>query len=123
MSVVANSTGVQQEQREFKRWKVSIPCVVHWGREVAGVLDTLSYGGARVTDMRAAPAEGSKVTLKLQNENGSAPLEITAKVVYVMRSVTETGAWHTFGVDFDEPLARVVQKLTPVFLQLRAQGR
>lgn len=120
--IADKKTFTRKERRKFKRWCVSIPCQVEWGRTVLkGKLTDLSYDGACISGMKLdLPSEGDLVALHFRAENEV--LKLPSRVIYTIRQIKEGGGVHTFGVQFQEPLKSVKLQLVPLFLKLRQRG-
>ncbi|MFQ5928801.1 MAG: PilZ domain-containing protein [Acidobacteriota bacterium] len=114
--------GGKAERREFKRWTVSIPCSVEWDDTIIeGIIDNLSYRGARITEMKVSPAEGTLVTVKFKVEEEALKVEgvLTSRVIYTVREIRGGGARYSLGVEFQEPLENISTQLTRLLLRLR----
>ncbi len=117
-----------RDRRQFKRWKVSIPCTVEWGDTIArGQIANLSYGGALITKVDAVPSEGAPFIVRFQVEKEK--VELQCKLVHTINlsfggplimqvTAAEDGQVGAFGIEFQRSRVEVTSKLVPVFRAL-----
>jgi c-di-GMP-binding flagellar brake protein YcgR len=103
-----------REDRQFTRWKVSIPCVVVWKNEVVKAqITNLSTGGALIAQASLIPAEDAQVIVVFQvgQEEMRFTAKVTSKVVHSQWEITEDDQTATFGVEFIENQNEIESKL------------
>ncbi len=92
-----------REDRQFKRWSVSIPCVVVWKNEVVKAqITNLSPNGAFVNQTNLIPAEGTQVVVGFQvgQEEMRFTAKVNSKVVHSRWEITEDDQTVSFGLEF-----------------------
>ncbi len=92
-----------REDRQFKRWSVSIPCVVVWKNEVVKAqITNLSPNGAFVNHANLIPAEGTQVVVGFQvgQEEMRFTAKVNSKVVHSRWEITEDDQTVSFGLEF-----------------------
>ena len=87
--------------------------------EIAGTIDNLSYGGARIVGLSMVPPQGILILIRFQLGKEGSETTLTSKVVYATRSVFERQAFHLLGVEFKRPARKTTTYLTRLFLKLR----
>ena len=112
-----------KERRQYRRWRVSMPCLVKWeeGR-TEGLIANISFGGALISGVTAVPPEGTLVALTFEAEKGQVQLEgkLTSRVIHTISELIEYGGVGSFGVQFEGPIEEIRSRLIPVFQVLTA---
>ena len=104
-----------RNDRRFKRWKVSIPCVVVWKNEVVGArITNLSPIGAFITKASLIPAEDTQVVVRFQigQEEMRFTAKASSKVVHSTWEITEDDQIASFGVEFSDNHKEIESQLT-----------
>ena len=102
-----------REDRQFKRWKVSIPCVVVWKSEVVRArITNLSPIGAFITQASLVPAEDTQVVVGFQvgQEEMRFTAKVSSKVVHGKWEITENDQIASFGLEFSETQKEIQSK-------------
>ena len=102
----SSSFGYSGDQRRSPRYSVRFDSLISSeGREGAGVLSDISYGGARLCEVSIVPPLGSKVTLYVFVQP-VAPFEIQGHVI----RVTESG----FALALDPEIQQLVDDVRAI---------
>ena len=109
----------RDDRREFKGWRVSIPCLVEQqDLTIRGQVDNLTYDGVVITRVCCAvPAEGTRVVVRFHFGGEKAKLEgrITSRAIHRVWEIMEDLNTGSFSVEFEAPLEKVTSKLNPIF--------
>lgn len=112
-------TQARNHRREFKGWRVAIPCLVEQqDLIIRGQVDHLSYDGVVITRVCCAvPAEGTRVVVRFLFGGEKAQLEgrITSRAIHRVWEIMEDLNAGSFSVEFEAPLEKVTSKLNPIF--------
>ena len=76
---------MDKDRRQFKRWKVSIPCTItHKGEPTKGKITNISLGGALITELTTAPPPEKAfltVSFKVEKEEVEIKASVDSSVV------------------------------------------
>ena len=114
-----------KERRQYRRWRVSMPCSVTWEEGKAqGQIANISFGGALVSEVTTVPPEGALVALTFEAEEGQVRLEgkLTSRVIHSITELIEDGGVGSFGVQFEGSIEDIRAKLIPIF-QVLTSGK
>lgn len=113
-----------KERRQYRRWRVSMPCSVKWeGGLTRGQIANISFGGALISEVNTLPPEGAEVALTFEAEEGEVQLEgkLSTRVVHTITELIEHGGAGAFGVQFEGPIEEIRSKLVPIFSVLTSK--
>jgi len=109
---------VNKENRQFKRWEVSIPCTVKWGpNTIAGLITNVSLGGALITNMDSLPPpDGAMLALTFQVEKEEVKIvsSVTSRVVRTILEILDDGDVGSIAVQFEDQSEEVQSQLQSV---------
>ncbi len=99
---------MDKERRQFKRWKVSIPCTItHKGEATKGKITNISLSGALITELTTAPPpEKAFVTVTFQVDQVS----LTQRNVAIKASVDSSVVRKYFDTQDDEIVGSIGAK-------------
>ena len=83
-----------KERRQYRRWRVSMPCSVTWEEgDTRGQIANISFGGALISEITSVPPEGALVALTFEAEEGQVRLEgkLTSRVIHSITELIEDG--------------------------------
>ncbi|MCH8320913.1 MAG: PilZ domain-containing protein [Acidobacteria bacterium] len=113
-----------KDRRQYRRWRVSMPCSVKWEDGLTkGLIANISFGGALISEVSAVPPEGAEVALTFEAEEGEVQLEgkLSTRVVHTITELIEHGGAGAFGVQFEGSIEEIRSKLIPVFSVLTSK--
>ncbi len=95
---------MNKEKRQFKRWKVSIPCTVtHKGETTKGKITNISLSGALITELTTAPPpEKAFITVNFQVEEEEIKASVDSSVVRNLFDIQDDEIVGSIGVKFQE---------------------
>ena len=103
-------------RRRFKRWSVSIPCMVTWEQEaITATICDISFDGALIK-AETPPSEGSNVAVRFTFQDQGIHLQgmVASEVIHAQGESEE----QTFGVQFETSVEKFWTQLTPVIQAL-----
>ncbi len=113
-----------KERRQYRRWRVSMPCSVKWEDGLTkGLIANISFGGALISEVSAVPPEGVEVDLTFEVDEGKLQLagKLSTRVVHTIDELIEYGGAGAFGVQFEGPIKEIRSKLIPIFSVLTSK--
>jgi len=97
---------VNKENRQFKRWEVSIPCTVtHMGETIRGRVANISLGGAFITELTTAPPPEKAfitVTFQVEQEEVEINSSVDSIVVRNLFDIRDDEIVGSIGVTFQD---------------------
>ncbi len=97
---------MNKENRQFKRWEVSIPCTVtHMGETIRGRVANISLGGAFITELTTAPPPEKAfitVTFQVEKENVEINSSVDSIVVRNLFDIRDDEIVGSIGVTFQD---------------------
>ena len=115
------SSASSQDNRQFKRWQVSLPCKVYRDTDpIRGTITNISYGGALVAQAHSVPPLGAKVFLELASAGDQVLLDgqITARVVHQIWEAVDQGETGAFGIEFSDTPEEIQEKLSRILSEI-----
>ncbi len=105
------------ERRRFERRETLIPCTVEWeGSSTIGRIVNLSFGGALIKQVDAAPPEGTRaiIRFKVKKEGLSLKGSLVARIIRTFQEFKEEGKGMVWlGVQFEGPAEEIKSQLIP----------
>ncbi len=97
---------MNKERRQFKRWKVSIPCTVtHMGETTKGKVTNISPRGAFITELTTAPPPEKAfitVTLQVEKEEVEIKASVDSNIVHRPSGIGYGGICGSIGAKFQD---------------------
>ena len=85
-----------------------------------GTITSLSFSGALIIKVDVVPPEGTLLVLTFQTEKGQVRLKgkLMSTVVHSGWAIRKELGVGLFGIEFQEPIQKIKEKLTPVLQPL-----
>ena len=97
---------MNKERRQFKRWEVSIPCIVrHMGETTKGKITNISLSGAFITELTTAPPPEKAfvtVTFQVEKEKVEIRASVDSRIVRNLFEIQDDEIVGSIGIQFQE---------------------